>query len=201
MKVIEVFSVSGGTGATTTACAIAMSASALGHKTLIVDDQKNKNVTAIFGIQDLFADDAIVAVGYEDGLYVTNNICASLKDIQDFDVVVVDTNVNIQYSFDDADVVRVGVVRNDYLSLKNHMKSDSETDAIVCTYTKDNALNTNDVNAVLMPELGLIKVERDLAIQRACDAGLFCSRLSKFEQYNELREFVSETVPKLAKAE
>lgn len=200
MKIIEVFSVSGGTGATTTACAVALSAVELEQRTLIVDARRTKNITAVLGMTDLL-DNECRSVDGNDRLYVANSYSAD-DALEKFDVVVVDAEGTLPYLVvKDTDVTRIGVVRNDYISLKNQVNSNQTPDAYVCTYSEENVLTINDVRSVLSSRLGTIKVNRDSNIQRAMDAGLFKMRFENLADYDQLREFVGQIISEFATAE
>lgn len=172
---IEIGSPKGGTGTTLTACAVALSLENMGHKVLLVDTNKNKDVRGVFAITDM----ALHWQGIDvlEEIPSSHRMPNSLTD-EAHDYVVVDAGNEIYEYEAGAPVFRIGVIRNEYLSLRSAVEGlrsvDPTYDIFACHLIQSNVLTKSDVSNVLDKEV--IFTEVTDKVSRAVDAGLFTSR-------------------------
>jgi len=166
---IEVSSAKGGVGTTTTACAIALSLESMGNTVLILDTTGTDSVSAVLGINGIMGDPAWRGVAVK-------NVHIEGKEVspyRNYDYVVIDAgNKMFNYTDEESKVKRVGVVRNEYLALRNMVHY--PVNLFVSFTIKENALTASDVRNVLSKEV--IDAPMDSAVARSIDAGLFPSR-------------------------
>jgi hypothetical protein len=167
---IEVSSAKGGVGTTTTACAIALSLESMGNTVLILDTTGTDSVSAVLGINGLMS-----SAPEWQGITV-KNVYIEGKEVspyRNYDYVVIDAgNKMFNYTDEESKVKRVGVVRNEYLTLRNMVHY--PVNFFVSFTIKENALTAGDVRNVLSKEV--IDTPMDSAVARSIDAGLFPSR-------------------------
>lgn len=172
---IEVSSRKGGVGTTTTACAIALSLESMGNTVLILDTTGTDSVSATLGVN------APMTSSHEFKNISVRSIHVEGKDIvtnRNYDYVVIDAG-NKMFNYTDreghdesSNIKRVGVVRNEYLALRNMVHY--PVDLFVSFTIEGNALQSSDVRNVLSKEV--IDTPMNSAVARSIDAGLFPSR-------------------------
>lgn len=164
-QVIEVFSMKGGVGTSTTALSIAYQASEKGLRVLLVDNAVSHDILSLAGM-------TAHCKTFENLTVEELNRTAKMHHYSDeYDLVVVDCGANPTDRFDD-ESERVLVVRNEYLALRN--ANSSQKDRAVCFYQEGNALIHNDVKNVLNTEVTFVPIDSNVA--RGIDAGMFFSR-------------------------
>jgi hypothetical protein len=169
---IEVSSRKGGVGTTTTACAIALALENMGNTVLLLDTTGTDSVSAVLGINGLMS-----SVPEWKGITV-KNVHIEGKEVSpygDYDYVVIDAgNKMFNYTDETATVKRVGVVRNEYLTVKLNMYL--PVDVFVCFTIEGNALLAKDVHQVIGSKTPIVDALVSPQVARAIDAGLFTSR-------------------------
>ena len=172
---IEVSSPKGGVGVSTTACAIAVGLAKEGNKVLLVDMNDDGDMNAIMPTHS----ENITIVSKNSGhTYEPNH-----------DYMVVDAgNQTFDYPNNIA-VHRIGVVRNDYLSLKGVTQSPMkhEYHNFIAYIIPSNCLTKHDVANVLRKKV--VSVEMSEGVARSIDAGLFEPRWEKHfeESYQDMK--------------
>lgn len=164
---IEISSLKGGVGKTTVAGLVALALNEQGNKVMLVGVNASDQ---IHGLMATTADSP--SWGNIDISVVGMNGGGVFYSYDDHDYVVVDAGTQM-FDYPDGSVVtRIGVVRNDYLSLR--AMTTYSPDFFVATHNPTNVLNMKDVRAVLLRPVVEMPVREDIA--RAIDAGLLNTR-------------------------
>lgn len=182
--IIDIHSYKGGTGVTTTACAVAMASARAGKTTLLIDAQDTPNSFSFFGMSEpVKGDNSIKNVGLDitANLDLITDEGSGHVSLDNYEVVVFDNGrqTGINYEAMGYPVSRVCVVRNDYMTLRNTVArsatpSAPEVEAFVLFYDATVTLSDRDVTAVLGTDAIVVKM--DAHVQRTIDAGLTTTR-------------------------
>lgn len=193
MKFVSVSSAKGGVGVTTVAGAIAVTGATMGKSVLLVDFQSPRDTSALLGITDYDIDgyynasvDAVMNGGslriYSPSFPIEQ--FDGKKGInEDYDLVVIDAGRYQLEATEGFPIHRVGVARNEYMSLKNtvNFQRTVDWDMFVIINHDGNALNETDCVSVLRKECVNVPFATDMA--RAIDAGLFITRNKLYSEW------------------
>lgn len=87
-----------------------------------------------------------------------------------------DTGVIVEDGYNYLANFKIGTITNSYLALRKVVQGAAKYDAIVCLFDSQRPLTKSDVANVIGSETQVVFVDRDPAVARAHDAGLFGSR-------------------------
>lgn len=195
--IIDVHSYKGGTGVTTVSCALALHLAENGSKVFLADTVNPASSFAWLGVPPVARGKVkkirknlslrALALGEESPDYEPVRL-------SDFDYVVFDNGKNATADYGGIlEVVRICVVRNDYLTLSNTVgKFNNETDGLIVMQSDTATLTTSDVQSVLGKEPIVVKLSEK--VQRTIDAGLTQERSEMFSAWFEELSFGSPAV-------
>lgn len=170
--IYDIHSYKGGTGVTTTACATAMALAKNGRRTLLVNAQPTDDVSAWMAY---VTQDAITTFRENLDHFHTKS-GDFMRYFHHYDDIVIDNGRNTAQTYDTVlSVVRVCVVRNDYMTLRNTVgKYQSDKELLVLFFDNARVLSVRDVADVLGSQPIVAKLETD--VQRSIDAGMASTR-------------------------
>jgi hypothetical protein len=208
MRAINIHSHKGGVGVTTTACALAVTLSQQGERVLLVDYNEMSNIYATLGsmhydegvLSDALTNYELFGLHFSPSRHFVTGAYDSRFLNSNYDTVVVDSGRSmpvseISFLGSGVKVNNICVVRNDYLTLQNTVKSDfaqkdNYSNYVLFTHSVNAPLTVKDVEMVLKAKALAVSPLTDKA-QRAIDAGLLTTRLSEFKFAAEVVEALS----------
>jgi hypothetical protein len=199
MKHIEFSASKGGVGTTTFSVALAIGLAKSGKSVLLVDTSKYGDCFAVYGSSVPSIEKATSApiVEVKDNLSIMfASLSFPIPDCSaNYDHIIYDAGVNgfAKYHTSENDTVyRIGVVTNEYVSLRNLTMNKNKYDAIVLFHKDEFALNAKDV-AQLFGATPKAQMEYSAKTARSIDAGLLPSRYQDVvgEAFESLVSFIA----------
>lgn len=185
MKIMEFSSAKGGTGTTTAASAAAVCMAKDGKNVLLIDLGLARDTAAWFGLQSYTRRMDDTREAYNITLfspwYDAPNVSNVTIPDGEWDVVVVDAG-RLQPRYQgEHEIERIGVVRSQYMALRNAAVPSSEApwDRYVVMVDESDVLNFQDASAVLGKHC--VKASWNPQTARSIDAGLISTRHSEYE--------------------
>lgn len=178
MPTVCFFSPKGGTGTTTVAAAYALSLADAGFRTMFVDQSRQRDADAVFGIAGAdrtqpIKDNLTWVAG---GDYTDKGWTGPSDDFRVVDMGVMDEYQYSQSPHWGLKGTRYMVVRADYLCLRAGVKFvPTGNYQIILVAEEGRALRPADVEAALGSEI-VATVHHDPVVSRATDAGLLAHR-------------------------
>ena len=166
VKTIEVSARKGGVGTTSVACLVALGYTTCypDYEIALVDNSNYNACTAFLGISNHNPHIKNITVVQGD----------APDQFSKYQIVVIDAGVTSRVK---KDAVTIGVVRNDYLSVKAEVEAKLKLDYRVGLITGTNALTLSDVGNCLNDEITPFPFTSEIA--RSIDAGLVVNRIEQ----------------------
>lgn len=193
MKVIEVSARKGGVGTSAVACGIAISIAneypAL--RVALVDTSRFGDCVGLLGVSNIGPNESTTTPGF--GITVIRTGEDKTCDLSPYDVAVVDAGITLAVGLYDGEYAyTVGVVRNEYLSLRAEVGSGVRPNVTVVGVIADRALTYRDAQYVLGSQTDTHEWAVTPEVSRAIDAGMYEARSNSLGFVHWARDLFSE---------